>query len=58
MSVPSKDYPNPFAVWLVCELFGFTGWDGKSELPPSDWQAMVNKEEHCIVVAQREREGK
>lgn len=52
ISVPSKDYPNPFAVWTIAELFGFTGWDGKSEKPPEGWLAIVNEDEHCIVVAQ------
>jgi hypothetical protein len=52
ISVPSEDYPNPFAAYTIAELFGFTGWDGKSVKLPESWMARVNKEEHCIVLAQ------
>jgi hypothetical protein len=52
ISVPSQNYPNPFAAYTVAELFGFTGWDGKSYDPPNGWQVAVNKDEHCIVLAQ------
>lgn len=53
VSVPSKNYPNPFAIYTIAELFGFTGWDGTSEKPPADWLMDVNKIEHCVVVAQK-----
>ena len=53
ISVPSKAYPNPFAVFTIAELFGFTGWDGKTLEAPDDWMIDLNKEEHCVVAAQR-----
>ena len=52
ISVSSADYPNPFAAYTIAELFGFTGWDGKSQTPPRSWEIAVNKDEHCIVLAQ------
>lgn len=52
ISVPSENYPNPYAAYTIAELFGFTGWDGKSQIPPRDWQMDINKDEHCIVLAQ------
>lgn len=52
ISVPSEDYPNPFAAYTIAELFGFAGWDGKTQDLPESWIARVNKEEHCIVLAQ------
>jgi hypothetical protein len=52
ISVPSEDYPNPFAAFTIAELFGFTGWDGKSQKPPETWLIHINKEEHCIVLGQ------
>jgi hypothetical protein len=53
VSVPSEKYPNPFAVFVIAELFGFTGWDGKTIDYPADWEAGVNKTEHCVVVVQK-----
>ena len=53
ISVPSADYPNPYATWSIAELFGFTGWDGHSAMPPGDWVFHINKDEHCITVAQK-----
>jgi hypothetical protein len=52
MSVPSSDYPNPFAVYSVAELFGFTGWNGKSLEPPGGWVMRVDKDDHCIALGQ------
>lgn len=52
ISVPSKDYPNPFAAYTIAQMFGFTGWDGKSSAFPEGWLGKVNKEEHCVVLAQ------
>lgn len=46
ISVPSADYPHPIAVTEIARLFGFKGELG-------DWQVNLNKDEHCIVVAQR-----
>lgn len=53
VSVPSKD--NPIAVFMIAELFGFTGWDQRSDVPPNDWIAMpaIKPEEHCVVLLQR-----
>ena len=52
ISVPSENYPNPIAAFTIAEMFGFSGWDGKSaDLPPS-WMAHVSTEEHCIVLGQ------
>lgn len=53
VSVPSKKLPNPFAFYTIAELFGFTGWNGRSVVPPSSWTVGVNKEDHCIVAVQR-----
>lgn len=53
ISVPSENYPHPAAAWTIAELFGFTGWDGRSfDKVPADWAAIVNPEEHCVVLAQ------
>lgn len=39
---PGK-FPNEFALYTIAtELFGFTGWDGKSRNPPQDW--MLDKD--------------
>ena len=55
ISVPSK-YPHPVAAFTIAELFGFTGWDGKSMIPPEGWMGTVSKRDHCIVLAQELRE--
>lgn len=52
ISVPSEKYPNPFAAYTIAELFGLSGWDGKSVEPPNGWALSVNAEEHCVVLAQ------
>jgi hypothetical protein len=52
ISVPSTGYPNPFAAFTIAQMFGFTGWDGKNSEFPDGWLGKVNKEEHCIVLAQ------
>lgn len=53
ISVPSKKFPHPVAVFMLAELFGFTGWDGSNpEKPGRGWQLDLNNAEHCIVVAQ------
>jgi hypothetical protein len=53
ISVDSKKLPNPFAACHIAKMFGFTGWDEKSETPPAGWGLEVNKDEHCIVLATR-----
>lgn len=52
ISVPSENFPHPIAAYTIAELFGFTGWDGKSEVPPESWSGALNKDEHCIVLGQ------
>jgi hypothetical protein len=52
MSVPGGKYPHPIAVFSMCELFGFTGWDGKSmEIPPS-WMGKAERKpvKHVRIV--------
>lgn len=54
ISVPSKDYPNPAAAFTIAEMFGFTGWDGKTiNRMPDDWIMDVNRAEHCVMLAQK-----
>lgn len=58
ISVPSKNYPHPFAAFTIAGLFGFTGWDERTiEPPPEGWEIVVNQREHCIVLAQIVRSG-
>jgi hypothetical protein len=52
ISVDGKDMPNPLAAYSIADMFGFTGWDGKSELPPRGWMLNVDKADHCIVLGQ------
>lgn len=52
ISVDSSKMANPFAAFTIATLFGFTDWDGRSEIPPKGWGLSVNKDEHCIVLAQ------
>jgi hypothetical protein len=52
ISVPSKNYPHPCAILEIARLFGFTGWDGMTELPPKDWLVYVSTLEHSVVVSQ------
>jgi hypothetical protein len=52
VSVPGKKYPNPFAFFIIAELFGFTGWDGQSLKPPSDWQVGPHQVDRCVVAIQ------
>jgi len=52
ISIPSENLPNIFAALTIAELFGFTGWDGKSQDLPLSWMAHVSTAEHCIVLAQ------
>jgi hypothetical protein len=54
ISVPAAGkYPNPYAAYVIAELFGFTGWNQKAVIPPPvNWLMNVNKEEHCVMLAQ------
>jgi hypothetical protein len=53
ISVPSADLPNPFTAFTIAQMFGFTGWDGKSmSALPAGWQVAPHKAEHCVVILQ------
>ena len=53
ISVPAKElYPNVIAAFTIAEMFGFTGWDGKTPMPPPSWAGRVDRDDHCIVLAQ------
>lgn len=53
VSVPSRKYPNPAAVFMIADLFGFAGWNEKAPSEPGNgWMLNLNKDEHCVVVAQ------
>jgi hypothetical protein len=54
VSVPGEKYPNPIAAFTLAGMFGFTGWDGKSEKPSEEWLIKISPEEHCIVIAEKE----
>lgn len=54
VSVPGRGYPHPAAIFTIAELFGLTGWDGRTlHRAPADWMVSVNRDEHCVVVGQR-----
>ena len=52
VSIPGTRYPHPLVFCAIAELFGFTGWDGKSERPPAEWLVVIQKEDHCITAVQ------
>ena len=53
ISLPGRAFPHPFAVWTIAtDLFGFTGWDGKSFQSPKGWLAGKHDTEHCVMVIQ------
>ena len=53
ISVDGVNYPNIAAVCTIAEMFGFSGWDGKSiDRLPEGWMGQLNKREHCIVLVQ------
>jgi hypothetical protein len=49
--------PNPVAVWALADLFGFTGWDGRSEALPDTWMADHHTEpvDHIVVIQRMEK---
>lgn len=55
ISVPgSAGYPHPIAAYAIAELFGFTGWDGITVMPPPDgWYFSRNEGHRTVIVAQR-----
>lgn len=51
VSVPGKKYPNPVAVFVIADLFGFTGYDEKFPASKSpSWMIDVNKD--CVILAE------
>lgn len=52
-SVPGGKYPNPIAVFNLCALFGFTGYNGKSDVPPPGWLGNMGNNPPHIIIAQR-----
>lgn len=58
ISVPGAKYPNPAAVMVLADAFGFTGWDGDLQKPPVDWGATVDEKAHCVVVVQSIARGR
>jgi hypothetical protein len=53
ISVPSADLPNPFTAFTIAQMFGFTGWDGKSIAPlPAGWMVTPLAIDHCVVIAE------
>lgn len=52
ISVPGEKYPSPTAVCAIAAMFGFTGWDGYSVVPPRCWALYVDKDDHCIAIGQ------
>jgi hypothetical protein len=41
-------WPHPYAVLMLADLFGFTGWDQKTMTPPKAW--LVAKDIHFDAV--------
>jgi hypothetical protein len=59
VSVPGELYPSIVAVFMIAELFGFHGWDGKTvDRLPENWMAQINKAEQCVVLAQPYEEAR
>lgn len=56
VSVPGG-LPNPIAVFMLAELFGFTGWDETKGMEPAkDWSINVGQNPpHIVVVQEIER---
>lgn len=53
ISIPGPKYPHPAAVFTIAELFGFTGWDGRTtDKFPGKWIGQINEREHTVVIAQ------
>jgi hypothetical protein len=55
ISIPKKEkYPNPISAFVIAALFGFTGYniDHPQVEPPPDWFFDLNREDHCVVLAQ------
>jgi hypothetical protein len=54
-------FPNTIAVAMIATEFGFTGWDGKSNIETllgnGTWRAKASKEQQCVIVIQLTPEG-
>lgn len=55
VSVPAQGkYPNPYAVYAIAELFGFTGWNGQTvEPPPAGWLMAKDVDVEAARIVQR-----
>lgn len=54
VSVPGEKYPNPAAVIMIADLFGFVGWDGQTiDQFPDGWLATMEEKARAVVVAQK-----
>jgi hypothetical protein len=57
VGVPGSDYPSTFAVVMIADAFGFTGWDGKAGiealLENNTWMAKAIPEQNCVMVVQK-----
>lgn len=49
---PPHVFPNPMAVFTIADLFGFTGWDHKSETPPETWAMEIDREHPTVILLQ------
>ena len=56
VSVPGKVYPNPIAIKMIADMFGFTGSrPPQSQDDPGfgmDWVVDLDEGEGCVVVVQ------
>ena len=53
ISVPvDGKFPSPFAAYSIAKMFGFTGWNEKTEDVPEGWVAIPMKEDNCIRILQ------
>jgi hypothetical protein len=52
ISVPGTLWVNPAAAFMIADLLGFTGWDGRTiDRTPEQWIVGLNEAERTIVVA-------
>lgn len=42
VSRTNRSVPAPLPVFMIAELFGFTGWEGWPAKPPQDWGIRVD----------------
>lgn len=54
VSISGARWPHPIAVFMIADLFGFTGYDPNvaGDKPPQGWAISTSDAEHCVVVAQ------